>query len=202
MPLQPHLPHPAGPRWRGPATAALAALLLLGSLPAQAQWVWRDAQGRVTASDRPPPMTVPERDILSRPPTTAAERPAAAAAASSAENGANASAGAPASADTEATPAGTAPGGPTTAPTALERDVQARRRAAEQERAARERAEAARLAAQRSENCSRARGHLATLDSGQRVARTNERGEREILDDRGRADEMRRARQVIASDCR
>ena len=58
-----------------------------------------------------------------------------------------------------------------------------------------------RLAAQRADNCRRARGHLAALESGQRIARTNERGEREVLDDKGRADEMRQARAVIASDC-
>jgi len=58
------------------------------------------------------------------------------------------------------------------------------------------------VAAQRRENCGRARAHLASLESGHRIARTNEKGEREILDDRGRADEMRRTREVIASDCR
>ena len=59
-----------------------------------------------------------------------------------------------------------------------------------------------RLAAQRSENCNRARSHAAALDSGQRIARVNEKGEREVLDDKGRADEMRRAREVIASECK
>ena len=39
------------------------------------------------------------------------------------------------------------------------------------------------LAAQRRENCGRARGHASALESGQRIARTNEKGEREILDD-------------------
>ena len=40
------------------------------------------------------------------------------------------------------------------------------------------------------------------LQGGQRIARINDKGEREVLDDRGRADEMRQARDVIASDCR
>jgi hypothetical protein len=34
------------------------------------------------------------------------------------------------------------------------------------------------------------------------MARVNDKGEREVLDDKARADEMRRARDVIASDCR
>jgi len=55
---------------------------------------------------------------------------------------------------------------------------------------------------QRSENCKRARAHMSSLESGMRLARTNEKGEREILDDKGRADEMQRTRQIISSDCR
>ena len=46
------------------------------------------------------------------------------------------------------------------------------------------------------------REQLATLDSGQRIARVKADGEREILDDEQRAKESRRARDVIASECR
>ena len=54
----------------------------------------------------------------------------------------------------------------------------------------------------RQDNCRRAREQLATLDSGQRIARVKVDGEREYLDDGARAQESQRARQVIASDCR
>jgi hypothetical protein len=84
----------------------------------------------------------------------------------------------------------------------VDRELQARKQAAEQEKAAREKADNERLDAQRAENCRRARSHLAALDTGQRIARYNEKGEREVLDDKGRAEETRRAREVIASDCR
>jgi hypothetical protein len=40
------------------------------------------------------------------------------------------------------------------------------------------------------------------LQSGQRMARINEKGEHEVLDDKGRAEELRVAREAIASDCR
>ena len=40
------------------------------------------------------------------------------------------------------------------------------------------------------------------MESGQRMARMNDKGEREILDDKQRAEESRRAREVIASDCK
>jgi len=168
----------------------LAAALLLGRVaPADAQWMWRDADGRVTASDRPPPASVTDKDILSRPaqraapvltlsPATSASAPAAAAAASAAATA------------------------PPAAATPLDRELEARKRAAEQQQAARQKAEEDRLAASREENCRRARSHAAALTSGQRIARFNAQGEQEVLDDAGRADELRRAREVITSDCR
>lgn len=167
---------------------ALAAATL--ATPAEAQWRWRDANGRVTASDRPPPKEVPEKDILSRPSTAQQRRPAVAAA-----DAASAPAAAASGAPAQGVLAASAPGG-------LQAEVEARRKRTEQEQAARAKAEEEKLAAQRAENCRRARAHAAALESGQRMARVNERGEREVLDDRARADELRSARAVIASDCR
>ena len=164
--------------------ATLWALLALATaLPAQAQWKWRDKDGRITVSDRPPPREVADKDILSRPAT--APRPVAPPAAA---------ADAPATAP--AAPAASAP------PTALEREVQARRRAAEEDKAAKAKAEEERNAARRADNCRQARNQLLALESGQRMARTNDKGEREVLDDAGRAQELRRTREVIASECR
>lgn len=157
--------------------AALIALAVMVS-PVHAQWKWRDKDGQINASDRPPPKDIPDKDILGRPGTeTRRSLPAAAA-----------SAAAPA--------ASAAP------KTALDREIEARKKAAEQEHAAKAKAEEERQAALRGENCRRARGQLAALESGQRIARVNEKGEREVLDDKGRASEMRQARAVIASDCR
>ena len=72
----------------------------------------------------------------------------------------------------------------------------------EQEQSAKAKTEEARLATQRGENCQRARSQQAALEGGQRIARLNDKGEREVLDDKGRAEELRQAREVIASDCR
>lgn len=183
------------------AAAALLCGGLLASADAQAQWVWRDASGRVVASDLPPPRDTPERDILQRPkqarpaPSDAARRdggPQAAAAAASAP--------APSGAPTGATGANAPAPGAAKAP--VDPELERRRKAAEQAQAAQAKADEARLAEQRKENCSRARGHLAGLESGQRMARMNDKGEREILDDKARADEIRRAREVIAADCK
>jgi hypothetical protein len=51
-------------------------------------------------------------------------------------------------------------------------------------------------------NCTQAKGYLGTLQDGIRITRTGANGEREFLDDKARADETKRARDVIASDCK
>lgn len=151
----------------------LAACLLAFVGTVQAQWIWRDRNGQITASDLPPPREVADKDIIQRP--SSARRPPPPPAAASA-------ASAPAAAKVDP---------------ALEQ----RRRATEQEQQAKAKAEQERVAQARAENCRRARSQLAGLQSGQRIARLNEKGEREILDDKGRAEESRRAEGIIASDC-
>jgi hypothetical protein len=162
--------------------AVLALCLLAAVSAADAQWKWRDKDGQITASDRPPPKDVPDKDILKRPNerrnTAAAAAPASAAAAASA----------PAAASGPKTP--------------LEAQVDARKKAAEQEQAAKAKAEEEKLMAAKAENCKRARNQITTLDGGQRMARINDKGEREVMDDKARADETRRAREIIASDCK
>lgn len=158
--------------------ALMCAALLAGTCtPADAQWKWRDKDGRITVSDLPPPRDVPQQDILQRPDAGAVPRPAAA-------TGPAASAPSPA-------------GQP-----AVDPELQARKQAAEAAEAASAQSEAQKLARQQAENCRAARAHLAALGTGQRIARYNAQGEREILDDKQRADETRRARAVISSECR
>ncbi len=163
----------------------IALSLLATAGDATAQWKWRDRAGQVHISDLPPPRDVPERDVLQRPaqPATARANPQAAAEAASAP----ASAAVPAVAEAK----------PRTDP-----ELEARRKAAEQEQQARAQQEQRKLDAQRAENCRRARDSLRQLDSGMRLARVNEKGERVVLDDRARDAESQRAREVIASDCR
>ncbi len=163
------------------ATTGLFALTLLAlCLPSHAQWKWRDKDGGVTVSDRPPPRDIADKDILSRPASArrATSLPAT-----------------PASAASAAPAVGTAKG-------PLDGEVDARRRASEQEQAAKAKAEEARANAQRAENCQRARSQITTLESGQRLARVNGKGEREVLDDKARADELAQAREAAASNCR
>ena len=177
-----------------PIPALLAACLVLTlAAPAQAQWKWRDQKGQTQYSDLPPPPGVSEQDILSRPGgarNRAAAAATATAAASASTTGASAP-GAAASAVASAAPV-----------KAVEPELEVRRKKAEAELAAKQKAEEAKLASARTDNCVRAKSQLQSLDSGVRIMRTNERGEREFLDDKQRADETRRTREVIASDCK
>lgn len=153
----------------------LLCLALVGAcvaLPAAAQWKWRGANGQIQYSDLPPPPGVAEKDILSRPSATAS-RAAAAPAASA----------------------------PPLAPKGVDSELDAKRKKAEQEEAAKAKAEEQRVAAAKAENCRRARDQIRTLESGMRMARVNDKGEREVLDDKMRAEEMKRARDLANSDC-
>jgi hypothetical protein len=152
--------------------------VLLATLPAAAQWKWKDARGQVVISDVPPPREIPERDVLQKPELVTrrpANQPAPAASAAVAESVAKAR---------------------------VDPELEARKKKTEQEQTDKLKAEEDKVAAQRAENCRRARSHMASLDSGIRLSRTNDKGEREILDDKQRADEINRTRQIMASDCR
>ena len=159
-----------------------AALGLALATPALAQWKWRDKTGQTQYSDLPPPVGTAEIDILLRPPVAgrrAAAAPVAASGASAAASGA-----------------------PRLTPKASEPELEAKRRKVDEEEAAGKKAGEARLAAARADNCGRAKAQLRTMDSGIRVTRINEKGEREFLDDAARAAEVQRARAIIASDCK
>jgi type IV secretory pathway VirB10-like protein len=165
------------------ALVVLASLLMMASA-AHAQWKWRDASGRVTASDRPPPPGVADKDILQRP-NSAQREPMP-----------------------PPTPAASAPiGRPTDSELEAkkrraEEEAAARKKADDERKAAARKAEEDRVAAAKADNCVRARGALKAIDEGQRIARTKPNGEREFLDDVQRAAEAKRVREVIASDCR
>ena len=163
-------------------TLLTLAFLVGASLaaPASAQWKWRDKSGVVQYSDLPPPPGIPANDVLQRSTTgrqgvVSVAAPAAAASAAPGARGA-------------------------------EPELEARRSKAEQEKAAKAKAEelaqAEKLALAKADNCSRARGHMKSLDDGLRMTRTNASGEREVLDDKARAEEKARTREIIASDCR
>ena len=145
---------------------------------AQAQWKWRDANNRVQYSDLPPPGTVPESAILQRP--TGARRTVA-----------------PDAPAVSASPVVAA-----SSPARTDPELEAKRKKAEQDQAAARKAEEDKHNAAKAENCTRAKGYLKAIEDGQRMARMNANGEREVYDDKIRAEEGKRAREIIASECK
>jgi hypothetical protein len=164
-------------RWTALTCAAILGALL--AVPAQAQWKWRDKNGQTQYSDLPPPAGVAESDILQRPNTAQRGAPAAVVAAS-----------------------GAASGAPALAPKGSDPELEAKRRKAEQEVAAKKKADDEKIAIAKADSCMRAKAQVRTLDSGIRIARTNDKGEREYLDDAARASEAKRMQDIIASDCK
>lgn len=163
-----------------PTLLALLCLAMAGA--AQAQWKWRDARGNVQYSDMPPPPGTPDKDILQRPyvakPTIVVAPPGSQASAAS------------------------APKPAASAPTKAELDAAARQKLAQDGDAARKKEEDLRIAAQRRDNCARAQSNLRDLQSGTRLTRTNEKGERVFMDETQIAAEVNRARDIITSECK
>lgn len=164
----------------------LLGAMLIASAHAQV-YQWRDAKGKLHFGDQPPPGVSAK---LLRPGEQAGV--------------------APADPDDETADPDTSPAPPAPParepepaaepdPDAAERDaLEARTRAAEAAALAeleRERSEA------QARNCQLARNQLAALEAGQRIARFNEKGEREVLNDAQRAEEVARMRKFLGEAC-
>ena len=158
----------------------LTVAACLMAMAAQAQWQWIDKDGRKVFSDRAPPAEVQEKNILKRPGTRAAPT---------------------------ATPeAGSAPA-PQSAASApkisgVDKDLLEKKKKAEDAETAKRKAEEEKVTKAKVENCARAKQAKASFDSGARIARTNDKGEREVMDDAARAAEMKRIQSVIEADCK
>jgi hypothetical protein len=157
-------------------------LVLACALPlvATAQWQWVDKDGRRVFSDKAPPPEVPAKNILRQPgvrgqPVVAEASAPVASAAKPAASGLKIS--------------------------GKDKELEDKRKLAEAAEAEKKKAAEKELAAQRAENCSRAKNAKATIDSGVRLARTNDKGEREIMDDQARAAELQKLQSIIARDC-
>lgn len=166
------------------ARIALLALVCSAPLAASAQWQWLDNAGRKVFSDQPPPADIAPNRILKAP---------------------GGRAGATAMAVPVAAPATAAPAPATAAalpkPTGKDKELEAKKKEKEAADTARKKAEEEKVAAMRADNCTRAKSSKATFDSGVRVARTNAKGEREIMDDAARAAEVKHLNEIIARDC-
>ena len=162
-------------------THTLFAALLFGLAgTVSAQWIWLDKDGRKVFSDRAPGADISEKSILKRPGAQALQASAPTPAAS-------------ASPDSPAKASDAKPG--------VDKNLEAKKKEAEDAKANARKAEEQRLAKIKADNCARAKQAKATFDSGVRVARTNTAGEREVLDDAARASELQHIQDVISSEC-
>jgi hypothetical protein len=86
-------------------------------------------------------------------------------------------------------------------PSLADREMDFRKRQKEaQENAEKAEKEAAETA-RKEENCRAARAQLQSLESGERLIRRNENGERYFMDDARRAQEIEKAKQFIDEQC-
>jgi hypothetical protein len=157
----------------------LTATVCMMAMAASAQWQWIDKDGRKVFSDRAPPAEVLEKNILKRP-------------------GARAAAATPADAVSASAPQQAA-----SAPklSGVDKELLEKKKKAEEAEAAKRKADEEKTAKAKVENCARAKQAKASFDSGVRIARTNDKGEREVMDDAARAAEVKRIQAVIDADC-
>jgi hypothetical protein len=154
-----------------------------------AQWQWIDKDGRKVFSDQSPPADVPAKNILRRPGSRAAPVEASIPAAA-------------ASAASSAAPHPAKPAASALKLSGKDKELQEKRKQAADAEAAKKKALEEEIAKLKAENCARAKRSKATFDSGVRVARMNDKGEREFMDEAARAAETKRLSGVIASDCK
>lgn len=82
-----------------------------------------------------------------------------------------------------------------------QQDQEFRKRRVEEEEVTKKRTDAEKQANIKQRNCANARAQLASLQAGGRVSRTNEKGEREVLDESGTQSAINDAKQAIAEWC-
>jgi hypothetical protein len=162
--------------------AAMLAVGLLLAAEVAAQWAWKDDNGRLVFSDRPPPGSIKPEQIV-RQPGGGSTQPALRAGEELPRDASKADA-------SKAAPK-----------TLAEREMEFRKRQTERAEADKKSAEQQQLAQRRQQECERSRGYLRALEDGVRITRTDGQGNREFLDDNQRNAEMARVREMIARDC-
>ena len=171
----------------------LLTLSLAWSMSAVAQYQWVDKDGRKVYSDRPPPSEIPQKNIVAQP------------------GGARSGSAAAIADDATGLRDPLAPGSAASAPKpglgvlkigGTDKDLEAKKKEADDAEAARKKADADKQAKVRENNCKLAKQGMSTMDSGMRLAQIDAKGERVILDDNARAAEVKRYQAVINTDCK
>ena len=148
------------------------AMLLAASSASAQMYKWVDKDGKVRYGDTPPPGS---KTSSVKAPQSGAAAPAPASAASDAKKGPL---------------------------TAAEQEQEYRKRRQEAEKAGKKAEQEQQASSQKSESCERTREYLNTLQSGQRIARTNPSGERYYMDENQVAQEVAKAQQAVQQACK
>ena len=174
------------PSWRMGVWVSLGLLVWSLAAPAAAQWAWKDDNGRVVYSDRPPPSAVKTDRIVRQPSNAQTVLPPQ-------QTGA----------DTAAKPGADAkPVAATSGPKSVaEQEMEFRKRQQERADAEKKTQDEQVKVASRAAECERARAYLKGIEEGQRIARIDASGNREFLDDNQRAAEAERTRKIVQSTC-
>jgi hypothetical protein len=160
----------------------LAAAMLLGTGAWAQTYKWVDRNGRVQYGDAPPPGV--KATPLRGAPAPAAQPPAPAQKSADGK-----------SADPKAAAKKSGPLSP------AEQEAEYRKRQIEAQKEQEKQAAATKEASVKKDNCERAQEYLRTLDSGQRISRTDAKGERVFLEDAEIAREKSQARQNVQAWC-
>ncbi len=182
----------------GLPTLIISAGLLMAAT-AHAQWGWTDKDGRRIFSDQAPASEVPDNKIFKRPGGTKA----IAAAQAKADTTANT----PGSDAVAASGAVAAASAPKAAASGLkvsgkDSELEKKKKEAEAAEKTKQKAEDDKVAAARAENCKRIQASLVTFNSGIRIGKTNDKGEREYMSDTDRAAETKRLQEIAKTDCK
>jgi hypothetical protein len=86
-------------------------------------------------------------------------------------------------------------------PSLAERELEFRKRQQEAQEKAEKTQKEETAAAEKNQNCQAARRQLQALESGERIALRDEKGERYFMDDAQRAQETERARRFVEAEC-
>jgi type IV secretory pathway VirB10-like protein len=162
---------------------AISAFLIASAC--QAQYVWVDEKGNKQFSDQPPPANISKDKIIKAPTRNASAT------------------------SSTATPPGAPPAGNAGAAneqlkkpvTTASKNEDYNKRKAEQEEKEKKSAAEQQANSDKAKNCERARAYQKTLESGQRIANTAANGEKNILNDAQREQELKDTQRSL-SDCK
>jgi type IV secretory pathway VirB10-like protein len=182
----------------------MAAVAVLFSASAMAQYMWLDASGKKVFSDQPPPANIPKKQILQQPGMPAKQAPTAASQEASAEGDDAVDAVTGEKFAKPAKPVKPAKPEVVAAKPAAskDKDLEAAKKKIDDEAAAKKKVEQEARDVAKAENCERAKGAKLGLASGGRIATVNAKGERVIMDDAARQVETKRIEGIIAAECK